>query len=51
MIHDYFPDTYPGIKRAVMEFEQESGMLIKVPIGDKISLAILKPEYQAGYRK
>lgn len=51
LIHDYFPDTYPGIKRAVMEFEQESGMLIKVPIGDKISIAILKPEYQAGYRK
>lgn len=48
LVHDYFSDTYPGVKKALEEFERESGPLLKTPIGDKISIAILKPIRQTG---
>lgn len=44
LVHDYFSDAYPGVKRAVAEFERDIGNMLKVPIGDKISIAILKWE-------
>lgn len=43
LVHDYFSATYPGVKKALEEFERECGPLLKLPIGDKISIAILKP--------
>lgn len=43
LVHDYFSAVYPGVKKALEEFERENGYLLKLPIGDKISIAILKP--------
>jgi hypothetical protein len=43
LIHDYFPNSYPGVKQAVTEFEFElEKALLKIPIGDKISIAVVK---------
>lgn len=43
LIHDYFPDAYPNIKKAVKDFEAEIGHTIpKIPIGDDISIALIK---------
>lgn len=45
LVHDYFTKFYHGVKKAVEEFEQKLGSkdrLVKMPIGDGISLAIFK---------
>jgi hypothetical protein len=43
LLHDYFHHDLPGVKRAVVDFEQEIGFsLAKIPIGDGCSLAIIK---------
>lgn len=43
LIHDYFTEIYPNIEKAVSDFEKEIGLrLCKMPIGDDISLAIMR---------
>lgn len=43
MIHDYFSGAYPNVKKAVKDYEeQEKIQLAKLPVGDDISLAIVK---------
>ena len=43
LIHDYFNKGYPNIEAAVDDFERELGRkLQKMPIGDGISMAVLK---------
>lgn len=43
LIHDYFTWAYPNVKKAVADFETEMGIkLHKMPIGDNISMAIVK---------
>ena len=47
MIHDYFTEIYPNIEKAVDDFEQEIGTrLYKIPIGDDISMAIIKTDHK-----
>lgn len=41
LIHDYFTDGYKGVRRAVEEFIEKSGV-VAFPIGDGISIAIQK---------
>ena len=43
LLHDYYTNGYPGIKKAVEDFENVEGTLVKLPIGDDISIAIIKP--------
>jgi O-methyltransferase len=40
-IHDYFNDIFSGTKKAVLEYQKEQ-MLHCVPLGDGISIAIIK---------
>ena len=43
LIHDYFSEAYPNIEQSVDDFERELGRrLHKIPIGDDISMAVLK---------
>lgn len=43
-IHDFFSDAYPNIEDAVYKYEEEIGHQLSLsPIGDDISIAILKP--------
>lgn len=43
LLHDYFHQGLKGVKKAVFDFEHEIGITLnKMPIGDHISLAILK---------
>ena len=43
LLHDYFLQSFPGVKLAVEVFERELGREIpKTPIGDKYSMALLK---------
>lgn len=43
LIHDYFTEIFPNVEKAVADFEKEMGLsLHKMPIGDDISLAIVK---------
>ena len=43
LIHDYFSEAYPNVRRAVDDYEKISGeKLCRVPIGDDISLAVIK---------
>ena len=43
LLHDYFNPRYGGVPEAVKAYEQEiGGELVKLPIGDSISLAIMK---------
>lgn len=43
LIHDYFSEAYPNIEQSVDDFEHELGArLHKIPIGDDISIAIVK---------
>lgn len=43
LIHDYFTEIYPNIEKAVDDFEAECKIkLQKMPIGDDISIAIIK---------
>lgn len=43
LIHDFYSEAYPNIKKAVYDFENQSKIkLKKCPIGDGISIAIIK---------
>lgn len=43
LIHDYFSEAYPNIEQSVDDFVRELGTrLRKIPIGDDISMAIVK---------
>ena len=43
LIHDYYDFSLPGVKQAIEDYEKEIGHeLIKFPIGDNESMAILK---------
>lgn len=42
LIHDYFSDVYPNVRKAVDDFEKEHGRLLRFPIGDDISLGIIR---------
>lgn len=41
LIHDYFGNQYPGIKKAVGKFMAEHPELYKLPIGDAMTIAIM----------
>ncbi|MDR2552893.1 MAG: methyltransferase [Treponema sp.] len=42
LMHDFFNNDLPGVKKAVVDFEQEAGFkLAKMPIGDGCSLAVI----------
>lgn len=44
LLHDYYHPELPGVKKAVTDFEKELGeMLLKFPIGDDCSIAVIKP--------
>lgn len=43
LIHDYFSDAYPNVKQALDDYEHDFNIiLVKTPIGDDISIAIVK---------
>lgn len=43
LVHDYFNKVYPNIEKSVDDFERELGRrLYKVPVGDDITMAIMK---------
>lgn len=43
LIHDYFVEEWPNVKKAVADYEKNMGInLVKIPIGDKISIAVVK---------
>lgn len=43
LIHDYYNMGFPGVKDAIEDYEKEiSTQLIKIPIGDNQSMAIVK---------
>lgn len=43
LLHDYFHKDLPGVKKAVEDYENKRGQkLVKVPIGDGCSIAIIK---------
>lgn len=43
LVHDYFNKAYPNVEKAIDDFEAEAGLkLYKMPIGDDISMAIIK---------
>lgn len=44
LIHDYFSDAYSNVRQAVEDYEKNySVRLITIPIGDDMSIAIMKP--------
>ena len=43
LVHDYFNPGYQGVEKAVCDYEKEFGEnLVKLPIGDHCSIAIVK---------
>lgn len=43
LVHDYFSEIFPNIENAIDDFELElRNRIIKMPIGDDISMAIIK---------
>ncbi len=43
LIHDYYSEDLAGIKKAIDDFEREEGIaLVRMPIGDHLSIAIMK---------
>lgn len=43
LVHDYFNDVFPNVKKAISDFENEINNIIhKVPIGDQFSIALIK---------
>ena len=43
LLHDYFRADLPGVKQAVIKFEEEIKINIpKIPIGDGCSIALIK---------
>ena len=41
VVHDYFGESYKGIRRAVAEYLENHLELSKIPIGDMLSIAIV----------
>lgn len=41
LVHDYFGNQYPGIKKVVREFMTKHPELRKIPIGDMMTIAIM----------
>ena len=42
-VHDYFSQSYPNVKDAVDTFvESQSSRIYKMPIGDDLSIALIK---------
>lgn len=42
-MHDYFVEEWPNVKKAVADYEKSIGIdLVKIPIGDKMSIAVIK---------
>lgn len=42
LIHDFFSPAYKGVAQAVFDAERELGAFLKIPIGDRCSIAIVK---------
>lgn len=43
LVHEYFSAGYVGVKEAVLEFiSKKEGSIYKIPIGDNLSIAIIK---------
>lgn len=43
LIHDYYTPSYPNVRKAVNDYQAQSGnALIMMPIGDDVSIAIIK---------
>lgn len=43
LLHDYFLSTYPGVAKAVYDFEESiGGPCMTIPVGDDLSVAIMK---------
>ena len=42
LIHDYFHNELPGVKRAVHDYEQKHGSIPKTTIGDFLSIVLVK---------
>ena len=43
LVHDYFSEIFPNVEKSIDDFENEIGeRLRKIPIGDDISIAIVK---------
>ncbi|MDR2089686.1 MAG: TylF/MycF family methyltransferase [Clostridiales Family XIII bacterium] len=42
LLHDYYNPILHGVKKAVLDFENETGPLVKAPSFDKCSLAIIR---------
>jgi O-methyltransferase len=43
LIHDYFTPSYPNVRKAVNDYQSQSGnTLSTIPIGDDVSVAIIK---------
>lgn len=46
LVHDYYNPGYLGIKKAIDDFEMEiKNKLVRLPIGDHCSIALLKDKY------
>ena len=46
LLHDYFHHDLPGVKKAVNDYEERHTMhLVKMPIGDDCSIAIIKNDF------
>lgn len=41
VVHDYFGESYKGIRKAVAEYLENHSELSKIPIGDMLSIAIV----------
>lgn len=41
LVHDYFGGQYPGIRKVIREFMDQHPKLRKIPIGDRMSIAII----------
>jgi hypothetical protein len=43
LLHDYFVPDLPGVKKAVLDYENEIGVkLTKLPLGDGCTLVVIK---------
>lgn len=42
LIHDYFNNELPGVRKAIVDYEKKNGRLHKFPIADLCSIAIVK---------
>ena len=43
LMHDYFVEECPNVKKSLADYEKSIGIdLVKIPIGDKMSIAVIK---------